>query len=318
MGDSRPFRFGVQLFEPNSKAEFVRKAQQAEHLGYSSLLLTDHFYNELAPVPALMAAADATTSLRLGNLVFNNDFRHPAVFAKEIATLDLLSDGRFELGIGCGSLPSDYDSSGISLDRFALRAERLEEALRLIKLLLGSEPVTFCGKHYQTESLEGVPKPVQRPYPPILVGGGSERMLSIAAREADIASPIPRTLPGGRGFDAKDSTGGALTTKIEFLQREAGKRFQAMEINAVIFHVEVTSNRQGAAEELAHAWRLAGPIPGASATELLVSPYVLIGTTDQMIEQLERQRERYRLSYVVVSEHSAKQFAPVVAGLTGR
>src|SRR5256712_13883228 len=183
---AKPFRFGVQEHSAPSGKAWRDRARLVEALGYQALFLPDHCGEQLAPIVALLSAADATSTLRVGSLVFDNDYRHPVVLAKEVATLDLLSDGRFDFGLGAGWMASDYERSGIPLDSPGVRIERMEEALAIIKGLLAGGVVSFSGKHYRIASLEGHPSPVQKPHPPILLGGGGRRMLRVAAREADI------------------------------------------------------------------------------------------------------------------------------------
>src|SRR5688500_8697486 len=191
MGHARPFRFGVQLSSAPSGAEWATLARRAEDLGYSSLFLPDHFGAQLAPVPAMQAAADATTSLKVGCLVFDNDYKHPVVLAKEVATIDVLSGGRVELGIGAGWMNSDYEQSGIQHDRAGVRIDRMEEGIAVMKGLFGEGPCSYEGAHYRVTAMDGLPKPVQRPHPPLLIGGGGKRVLSIAGREADIVGINP-------------------------------------------------------------------------------------------------------------------------------
>src|SRR5438876_677403 len=204
MSKPRPFRFGVSVHGSKSRAEWIGIARQAEALGYSTLLIPDHLGDQLSPIPALVAAADATSTLRIGSLVFDNDFRHPVMLAKEAATLDVLSGGRFELGIGAGWLRSEYEQAGIPYDPPGVRVGRMEEALQIIKGLFADRPVTFSGTYYKVSALEGQPKPVQRPHPPILIGGGGKRILSIAAREATIVGFLPIVRPDGSGPDLTD------------------------------------------------------------------------------------------------------------------
>lgn len=180
MPHPRTFRFGVQIASAGSAQEWADLARRAEELGYSSVFMPDHFGEQLAPVPALMAAADATTDLRIGALVFGNDYKHPVVLAKEAATLDVLSGGRFEFGIGAGWMNTDYEESGIQHDRPGVRIDRLAESVQICKGLFGEDPVTFEGEHYRISGLNGMPKPVQRPHPPVLIGGGGKRVLSLA------------------------------------------------------------------------------------------------------------------------------------------
>src|SRR6266702_7446084 len=188
MDRPRPFRFGVQEHRASNARAWRETARLIESLGYSAFYVPDHFGEQLGPIAALMAAADATTTIRVGALVFDNDYRHPVVLAKEVATLDLLSEGRLDCGLGAGWLASDYDQSGIPYDAPGVRIERMEEGLAIIKGLLAGGSFSFSGKHYRITSLEGHPAPVQKPHPPIVIGGGGRRMLQIAAREAEIVN----------------------------------------------------------------------------------------------------------------------------------
>ena len=176
----RGFRFGVQASRAASAREWADLARRAEANGYDVLTMPDHFTDQLAPVPALMAAADATTDLRVGALVFDNDYKHPVVLAKELATIDLLSDGRLEIGLGAGWMISDYEEAGIPYDSPKVRIDRFVEGLRVIKGTMAEGRFSFAGEHYTVTDYDGQPKPVQRPCPPVLIGGGGKRVLSIA------------------------------------------------------------------------------------------------------------------------------------------
>src|SRR5205807_2221771 len=178
----RQFRFAVQEQQVSSAKQWRERARQLESMGYSALYLPDHFSDLPGPIAALMAAADATKKLRVGSLVFSNDYRHPVVLAKEAATLDVLSEGRLELGIGAGWLRSEYEQTGIHFDPPGTRVERMQEAIHILKGVFAEEPLTFAGNYYSITHLESFPKPFQKPYPPLLIGAGSKRMLSIAAR----------------------------------------------------------------------------------------------------------------------------------------
>jgi probable F420-dependent oxidoreductase len=243
----RPFRFGVTVPTVTSGAGWVERARRAEQLGYSILQVPDHFRDQLAPVPALTAAAMATTRLRVGALVFCNDFRHPVVLAKEAATIDVLSGGRFELGLGSGWLREEYDQAGIRFDAPGTRIERLAEAVAIVKGLLAGERVTFTGRHYAIAGLAGRPSPVQRPHPPLLIGGGGRRTLSLAAREASIVGLVPRALPDGSGLDRADFGEGTLRQKIEWVRAAAGDRFDSLELHALVQAVVVTGRAAGGA-----------------------------------------------------------------------
>src|SRR5919198_2200462 len=182
----KPFRFGVTVGRANSRAEWAEKARKLEDLGYSTLTVPDHLADLLAPMPALLSAAAATTRLRVGTNVLNNDFRHPILVAREAATVDLLTEGRLQLGLGAGHMQSEYDQAGLGFDVGGTRVERLAEAVAIVKGLLKGEEVTFAGRHYRVTGHTIYPLPVQRPHPPILIGGNTTRLLTLAAKEADI------------------------------------------------------------------------------------------------------------------------------------
>jgi probable F420-dependent oxidoreductase len=306
----RPFRFGVTVPSVSSGPAWAEKARRVEQLGYAVLAVPDHFRDQLAPVPALTAAALATTRLRVGSLVFSNDFRHPVVLAKEAATLDVLSGGRFELGLGAGWLRAEYDQAGISFDAPGTRVGRLEEAVTIVKGLLAGERVTFTGRHYAIADLEGRPVPVQRPHPPILIGGGGPRTLSLAAREASIVGLVPRALKDGSGLDRADFGDAALRQKIQWVRAAGGDRFDSLELNALIQAVVVSDQRTPAADQLASRYRVDRGV-------VLESPYVLLGTTDEICETIRQRRERYGISYLTVFERDVEVFAPVVERLAG-
>ena len=305
----RPFRFGVASVETASGSAWTEFARRAEALGYDTLLVADHYLNPLPPVPALMAAAAVTTTLRVGCTVFANDFRHPALLAKEAAAIDLLSDGRFEFGLGAGWLKDEYDHVGIPFDPPGVRVARMEEGLRLIKGLWGEEPVTFAGAYYTISGLEGTPKPVQQPHPPIYVGGGGKRLLSLAAREADIVGFVSRARPEG-GIDWTEGTEEALARKVGWVRAAAGDRFAQLELALLFQGSAVTDRPQAAAAELAPAF-------GLTAEQVLASTEFALGSVDQIVERLCRFRAEYGISYVTVFPEAAAAFAPVVARLAG-
>lgn len=279
-----PFRFGVTAPTVLSGPAWVERVRRIEGLGYSIVHVPDHFRDQLAPVPALTAAATATTRLRVGSLVFSNDFRHPVVLAKEAATLDVLSGGRFELGLGSGWLREEYDQAGIAFDAPGRRIERLAEAVAIVKGLLAGERVTLTGRHYAIAGLEGRPHPVQRPHPPILIGGGGQRTLSLAAREASIVGLVPRARRDGGGLDRADFGEAALRQKVDWVRAAAGDRFDSLELHALIQAVVVTAQRVAAAEQLAARF-------GVARELMLESPYVLVGTVDEICASLRERRE---------------------------
>jgi probable F420-dependent oxidoreductase len=305
-----PFRFGVTAPTPSAGTDWVERVRRVEQLGYSILVVPDHFRDHLAPVPALTAAALATTRLRVGSLVFSNDFRHPAVLAKDAATIDVLSGGRFELGLGGGWLREEYDQTGIPFDAPGTRIERLEEAVTIIKRLLAGERVTFAGRHYAIADLEGRPTPVQRPHPPIAIGGGGRRTLTLAAREATIVGLVPRARRDGSGLDLADLSDAATREKLEWVRAAAGARFDSLELHALIQAVAVADQRTAAADQLAARFKVDRDV-------VLETPYVLLGTVKEISETVWRRRERYGISYLTVFERDMEAFAPVVARLAG-
>lgn len=310
MSNAHPFRFGVAADSASSAKQWANLAHKAEDLGYATFLLADHFVNEFPPIAALMAAADATSRLRVGSFVFDNDFRHPVLLAKEVATLDLLSGGRFELGIGAGWLRLEYEQVGLPFDKAGVRIGRLEEALHIIKSFFTQETVTFAGKHYTVSALKASPKPLQHPHPPLFMGGGGKRLLSLAGREADIIGLHLKVNDDGT-VDASERSQEALAQKIGWVQQAAGERFEAIELNLLVGSVIITQNQQQAAEEFARSRAR----PGATAEQLLASPYLLIGSVEQIVERIQRQREQFGISYFVIDSEQMEPFAPVVARL---
>lgn len=307
----KPFRFAVIAYHATSKDEWTSKAKQIEQLGYSTLFVPDHPAEQLAPVPAILAVAEATNALRVGSYVFNNDFRHPVMLAKEAATLDVLSNGRFEFGLGAGYDRSEYEQCGITYDPAPVRVRRLEEAIQVTKKLFAEEPASFSGKFYTIKNLNGFPKPIQHPYPPLLVGGAGKHMLSLAAREATIVSIAAKSLRDGSGLDVTDTTEASTMQKIHWIRQAAGERFDRLELNIIIFDVVVTKDRSQAFQQLAGRFQ-------TTEEQMPTLPHCLIGTLDQISDVLQERREKYGISYISVFEESAEALAPVVARLAGK
>ena len=280
-------------------------------MGYAALYLPDHFNNQAGPIAALMAVADATKTLRVGSLVFDNDYRHPIVLAKEAATLDLLSDGRLDFGIGAGWLASDYAQSGIPHDSAATRIERLAEAITIVKKCFAGGEFSFTGKHYTIIDFEGTPAPVQKPHPPFLLGGGGRKMLTLAAQEADIVH-INYNLNEGRVSSKLVRTGLAQATdeKLGWIREAARDRLDLLELGITIFLANVTEERESLAAGMA-------PAIGCEPEDVLEVPHFLIGTVDQICEDLRSRRDRYGFSDVIVPDDAADALAPVVERLAG-
>lgn len=308
----RPFRFGVQVSSAADRAAWTELARRAEGAGFDTLTMPDHFTDQLAPIPALMAAADATTRLRIGQLVLDNDYKHPVVHAKELATLDVLSGGRLEIGLGAGWMVSDYQQSGMPYDRPGVRIDRFAEGLAIIKRAFAAGSFSLAGEHYTITDYDGLPKPVQQPHPPILIGGGGKRVLSIAAREADIVGINGTMTAGVIGPDAIASmTAAAVDEKLDIVRVAAGPRLAELELNVRVFMVNVTDDPGGAVHGLAGAL-------GVDPSMIDETPFALIGPPSKLIEDLLERRERWGFSYVIVGGEDIDAFAPVVAALTGR
>ena len=309
---ARPFRFSVQEHQAHSARQWRDRARAIEAMGYSGLYLPDHFDEQPGPIAALMSAADATSKLRVGSLVFDNDYRHPWVLAKEAATLDLLSDGRLDLGLGAGWLVADYERAGIPYDSAGTRIERLEEAVKVMKGFFSGKPFTFSGKHYSIKDAEGSPSPVQKPHPPFLLGGGGRRMLSLAAREAEIVH-LNYNLNEGRINPKLVRTGMAKATeqKLGWVKEAAGERFDSIELGFTVFFANVTDDRESLAAAMA-------PSMGFEPRDVLEMPHFLIGTMGQIEEDLRARRERFGFSDVILPGSSADELAPVVERLAGQ
>ena len=318
MMNPRPFRFGLLGESVRSATELVDTARRAEVAGFATFLIRDHFIEEpfghqLAPFAALATVAAATDRLRVGSLVICNDYRHPVLLAKEVATLDLLSGGRFELGLGAGFSRPEYEQAGLPYDPPGVRVDRFEEALQVLKGLFGAEPFTFSGSFYTVTDLDSFPKPIQQPHPPILVGAGGRRMLSIAARQADIIGILTAAVGTGRRLpDPSALLAENIAEKIDWIRQEAGSRFDNIELS-IVGSVVIAENRREAAERLARerGW------DSMSAEQVLEMPSIFIGSVDQIVDQMQVRRERYGISYYVVTDRSMEMVAPIVARLAG-
>ncbi len=308
---TRPFRFGVQTKTVASRREWVDLIHRIDDLGYDSVTMPDHFDDQLAPIVALMAAADSSDRLRVGALVWCNDYRHPVLLAKEAATLDLLTDGRLELGIGAGWMVSDYEQAGMTYDRPGVRIERMVEAIEVLQGLFGEGPFSYRGEHYTITDLDGTPKPIQKPHPPFLIGGGGPRFLRLAGRHADIVGINPNLAAGAiTPAIGVDGTAERYAEKIGWVAEGAGDRFADIELQVRAFFVVVTDDRMATAEALA------GGV-GLTVEQGLQSPLALVGTPAQIADDLRHRRERFGFSYIVVGQDQYEAFAPVVAQLAG-
>ena len=305
-----PFRFAVQQASAPTGEEWAALARRAESLGYDLLVMPDHLGNQLSPFAALAAAAAATTRLRISAFVFANDYRHPLMLAREAATLDVLSGGLFEMGMGAGWMTSDYRGLGMTYDLPPRRIDRLEEAIPLVKRLLAGETVTHNGEHYQMERASaGVPA-VQRPRPPLAIGGGGPRMLKIAAREAEIVGLQP-------GFNARgwplfgQATEKATAEKVAVIKEAAGDRFDQLELNLWISLAGLAGSGNSMRGTAVAATM-------GAATAVYGSPYVLYGTLGALRNRLLRRRDQLGISYYTLPSRSMESMAPLVEALAGK
>jgi probable F420-dependent oxidoreductase len=285
----KAFRFGVVTRCYTARADWVAFAQRVEELGYSSLLVPDVLGTHLSTIPALAVAAAATTKLRVGSFVFVNDYRHPALLARDVASLDCLSDGRVELGLGAGNWPRDFQQLGIPFDSAGIRVSRFMEGFSIIKKYLTSETVDFSGKYYTVTDLHPSPRPVQRPHLPIMIGSGGRRMLTLAAREADIIMPVAM-----QGEDIEE--------KIGWIRAAAGERFEHLEFSQNAFGIELTD----------------GPVPSGPIMARGIPVEAQPMTTEQAVAYLQEQRERLGFSYIHIQERQLENFVPVLAQLNGK
>jgi probable F420-dependent oxidoreductase len=299
----RAFRFGVNSVT-TSREEWQNVARKAEALGYSTLIAQDHFGNQLAPLPALVAAGAVTTTLRLATIVLDNDFRHPAALAKEAATVDVLTDGRLELGLGAGWLRADYDKTGLAFEPAGVRMERLAESIQICKAFFcKAEPVSFSGKHYTLDKLDAWPRPIQQPRPPLMVGGRQRRMLSLAAQQADIVG-ISLLDQRGPGLPEPPS----FAQKVEWVRSAAGARIDEIEIHVNANVVAVTDDAAAVLAEAAARTR-------QTPEQVMASPGTLVGSVDAIVGRIRAQRDQYGINYYVVQGRAMESFAPVVARL---
>lgn len=295
MATAAPFRFGVSVNLAPSAMAWRERARRAEAIGFDILYGADHLVPGSAPLTALAAATEATTALRVGTYVTNNDLRHPAVLAQEAAGLGLVSEGRFELGIGAGWADDEYRAAGLSFDAPTVRVSRLEEAVPIIRRLLAGEEVTAKGSHYEVTELRIVDAPAAVP---LIVGGNGRRVLALGAREADGIGFTGFTIPPGGQASLTHFGSDGLADRLEIVRAAAGPRFGSLELSALVQHVQVTTDRRAAATELGDRFEL-------SADAVLDSPFVLIGTTDEIADDLRARRERFGIrTWVVFGERS--------------
>ena len=315
----KPFRFLADPGDTTDARSVGEAARRAESIGYSLLVFPDHLIHPYAVAPLLSVIAAATTTLRVSAFVFNNDLRHPAVLAQDLATVDVLSGGRVEVAIGAGWNKPEYDSIGLPFDPVGVRVARLTEAVTILKRAFGDGPFDFQGEHYTITALDGQPKPVQRPHPPFFIGGGGQRVLTLAGREADTVGLAPRVLPGEgprARTDPRSLTLAAAEEKIGWAKAAAGDRAHALEFNVYPSGspVMVTDHARKDGQDALDALTQRSGIE-ITLDEFLESPHVFIGSVDGLVEKVQGLRERLGISSFMVGDIDT--LAPVVERLAG-
>ena len=312
MTDQRPFKFAAMIRDAVSGQEFLDRVRQIEQFGYTTLAMVDHFNPTYSPMPGLTAAAVAAPSLRVLATVFDNDFRNPVLLAKEIATLDQISGGRVDFGIGAGWLERDYEQTGIQYDRPGVRISRMEEALKVFKGAWSSKNFNFEGEYYNVKDLRGYPLPVQNPHPPVYIGGGGKRILGIAGREADIIGVHVRFGPEG-ALDSVDTIRAEMDKKFQWIRDGAGDRFDQIEFAVLLFASKVVGSDSEKQAEIASIAE-ANDMPESAVA---ASPYFLVGSEDELVDEIQMLRETFNITHFTVVAPDVVGFAPVVARLAG-
>lgn len=320
---TRPFRFGLQSFNATSPQDWRDQARRAEDLGFSTFSVADHVIGpgpklaatnhpvqDVAAIPAMAVAIEATNTISIGSRVFCTDYRQPVMFAKELATLAFFAEGRLELGLGAGWLQGEYEAMGVDWERAGVRLDRLEETIALIRAHFGEGQIDVNGTHVHATGFEGVPK-VPTGVPPIMIGGGAQRVLGIAGREADIVSLNFNNSSGAIGAAGVGSSTAELTRqKIEWIRAGAGERFDEIELEIAAYFTVVTDDRDGTLAKMA-------PMFALDAEQFGVHPHALIGSVDSICDQLVERRETYGISYVTFAGRMVESVAPIVAKLAG-
>lgn len=311
----RPFRFLADVRDVADARALGETARRAEGMGFSTLAVPDHLIEQLSPIPAMAVIAAATERIRISPFVLNNDLRHPAVLAQDLASLDVLSEGRLDVAIGAGWNAPEYDAIGLPFDPVPTRVSRLEEAVAVLKGCFGPGPFSFAGAHYTITDYDAGPKPVQQPHPPFFIGGGGRRVLTLAGREANIVGLAPRLLPGVRG-DPRSITIAAAEEKIGWIREAAGPRFDDLEFNVYpsMSPVVVTDHARSELESLGARLEERSGIP-ITVEELAQSPHIFIGSIDELTEKFQMLRERLGVSSFLVG--GVDELAPVVERLAG-
>jgi probable F420-dependent oxidoreductase len=324
MSKSKPFRFGLQAYAPASAKDWRDLARKAESMGFSSFHLADHVIGPgpalnatghpvqtVAAIPAMAVAAEATDTIKVGCRVLCVDYRNPVMLAKEVATLDFFSGGRLELGLGAGWLQNEYEAMGIRFDRAGVRIDRMEEVIELLRASFADGELNIDGRHVHAVGFEAVPKPVSKPGPPLMIGGGAKRVLTIAGREADIVSLNFDNSSGKLGAEGIGSSTAELTEqKIRWVREGAGDRFADIELEIAAYFTIVTPDGEGTRSKMA-------PMFGMTPEVLAEHPHALIGSIDEICDRIVERRERYGISYVSFGVSAIDAVAPVIERLSG-
>ena len=319
----RPFRFGLQSYAPASAAGWREQVRRAEAIGFSTFSVADHVIGPgpalkptnhpvqtVAAIPAMAVAAEASERMRIGSRVLCTDYRNPVMLAKELATLDFFSCGRLEIGIGCGWLENEYHAIGIPFHRAGVRLDRLEEIIGLLRASFAEGELSLSGTHVHAVGFEAVPKPIAKPMPPLMIGGGSQRVLGIAGREADIVSLNFDNSSGRLGAEGMGSSTAELTDeKVGWIKAAAGGRWPDIELEIGAYFTVVTDD-PGTVAKMAAMFAL-------TPEQLALHPHALIGSVDSICAQLVERRDRFGISYITFGSSTMEAVAPIVERLTG-
>ncbi|HEX6128497.1 MAG TPA: TIGR03621 family F420-dependent LLM class oxidoreductase [Candidatus Limnocylindria bacterium] len=307
----RPFQFLADARAPMPAGQLAERARRAEEAGFHALVIPDHLIDQMSPAPAMAVIAASTGRLRIGAFVFNNDLRHPAVLAQDLATLDVLSGGRLDVAIGAGWNQAEYDAIGLALEPGPVRVHRLEEAVAVLKGCFGEGPFSFEGSHYRITDYDAGPRPVQRPHPPFMIGGGGRRILSLAAHEAQIVGLAP-TAAGNLPRFRRDTT----RQQVAWVREAAGDRFGELTLNVYAsFHpLTVTDDARGEARRVVDALRERAGVD-LTEDEVLASPHLWIGSVDALVEKIQGLREELGITSFMLGDPD--EMLPIVERLAG-
>lgn len=320
---SKPFRFGVQSFNADSGEDWTQQVQRAEELGYSAFHLADHILGagpameranhpeqNLAAIPAMAYAAAMTKSINIGCRVFCIDYHLPIVLIKSAMTIDKLSNGRLEFGLGAGWITEEYEALGITMDEPRVRIDRLADVIEGVKAFRAEGSAEISNDTLNWKDFTGVPKPISKP--PIMIGGGSPRVLRLAGKEADIVSLNFNNRAGMIGPDGVGkSTADETTKKMRWVKEGAGDRFDELEIEIGAYFTFVMDDPSPVLGQFAQMF-------GMSEDDMRQHPHALFGSVDSICEELERRRELYNISYITVNKDTMESFAPIVERLNGK